>query len=329
MVLIHFDIFTFPILLRVSYYIGMCILVLALCRKNFLHTQKAKLLYAISIIIVIRSLLIINIYVLMENMPQYFKTMTYLQNYMQFGSVDSWIRSMNRQNYLGLLQSIWLFGAVSIAIYYLIKYMAFHKTLHRLKIKLDDPLIYAALEKQKEILHIKKAPKIYLVNGLGSPMLVGLYRPKIILPRLDYNKSELQYIFRHELIHFKRKDNIIKLLVTIATIIHWFQPLIYVLKKLCHDFCELSCDESVTCTLDHNEIQKYSLLLLKTVRHTNELALSPGVSYFNKNSTKYRIERMFTTVKNKDRTILMCIIISTLMLATMFYSSWMAFVTRL
>jgi len=329
MVLIHFDIFTFPILLRVSYYIGICILVLAFCKKNFLDTQKAKLLYAISIIIVVRSLLIINIYVLMENMPNYFKTITYFQNNMQFQGVDYWIRSMNRQNYLGILQLIWLFGAISTTTYYLIKYITFHRALHRLKIKLDNPLIDAVLKKQKQILHIKKAPKIYLVNGLGSPMLVGLYRPKIILPRLDYTKSELQYIFRHELIHFKRKDNIIKLLVTVATIIHWFQPLIYVLKKLCYDFCELSCDETVICTLDHNEIQKYSLLLLKTVRHTHELAVSPGVSYFNTNSTKYRIERMFTPVKNKDRTIPLCMIISTLMFASMVYSSWMAFVARL
>ena len=328
MVLIQYNIFAFTSLLIVSFYISLCILLLAFFRKKILTKQKAKLLYAISIIIAVRSLLVINIHILTEAMKRYITTITYVQNYMHTRGVGRVVRWMNRQNYLGLLQYIWILGMICITIYYLTKYIAFHKTLHRLKINLDDSRINEVLKKQKQLLQIHNTPKIYVVNGLGSPMLVGIYNPQIILPKTDYSIHELEYIFRHELIHFKRKDNLIKLLVTLVTIIHWFNPCIYVLRKLCNDVCELSCDESVIRTLNHNEKQKYSLLLLKTVRHTNKLASSMGISYLNTNTaplTKYRIERMFTPVKYKDRTIIMCMIICTLMIFTMFSSSWITF----
>jgi beta-lactamase regulating signal transducer with metallopeptidase domain len=61
---------------------------------------------------------------------------------------------------------------------------------------------------------------MFKVNGLSSPALIGFINHKIILPNKDYNQEEIKWILRHELIHLKRKDNLLKLLLMIASAIH-------------------------------------------------------------------------------------------------------------
>lgn len=47
------------------------------------------------------------------------------------------------------------------------------------------------------------------------------------------------------MIHLKRNDLWIKALVLVANALHWFNPLVYVLRKDIHMWSELSCDEEV------------------------------------------------------------------------------------
>ncbi|WP_219710564.1 M56 family metallopeptidase, partial [Clostridioides difficile] len=60
-----------------------------------------------------------------------------------------------------------------------------------------------------------------------------------------FKEKELKLIFRHELIHYKRKDNFLKLIMLIVNILYWFNPICYLLKKHFNEVCELSCDELV------------------------------------------------------------------------------------
>ncbi|WP_417282131.1 M56 family metallopeptidase, partial [Clostridioides difficile] len=46
-------------------------------------------------------------------------------------------------------------------------------------------------------------------------------------PPHDYKLEELDWIFRHELMHFKSKDLHLKYLVLFLKIVYWFNPFIY------------------------------------------------------------------------------------------------------
>ena len=52
-------------------------------------------------------------------------------------------------------------------------------------------------------------------------MAVGLFRTTVYLPHRRYTAQELEMIFRHELIHWRRKDLWYKLLLLAARSIHW------------------------------------------------------------------------------------------------------------
>lgn len=96
----------------------------------------------------------------------------------------------------------------------------------------------------------------------GTPMLVGLVRPRIILPDTEISTRQLEYILRHELTHLRRRDLIYKWFAVAATSFHWFNPLMPWLRKEISRCCELSCDEAVIGTLNEEQKQQYGETLL-------------------------------------------------------------------
>ncbi len=88
-------------------------------------------------------------------------------------------------------------------------------------------------------------------------MLIGFFRPRIILPTHELEDKELFYIFVHELIHYKQRDMFYKWLIQIVMCAHWFNPFIYLLEKEVNKSCELSCDEKVISVLDDTARHEY------------------------------------------------------------------------
>ena len=69
------------------------------------------------------------------------------------------------------------------------------------------------------------------VNPLvSSPLLIGFFRPCIVLPSLDISEKDFLYIILHELTHHKRRDMFYKWLVQITVCLHWFNPLVYLMS---------------------------------------------------------------------------------------------------
>lgn len=68
-------------------------------------------------------------------------------------------------------------------------------------------------------------------HAAGTPMLMGLLKAQIVLPRSDYSAEELRLILRHELFHFKRKDIFYQLITLIFVSLHWFNPAVHIMAK--------------------------------------------------------------------------------------------------
>lgn len=87
---------------------------------------------------------------------------------------------------------------------------------------------------------------IYRSDMLLSPVLVGIIRPKIILPEgLDPNSQEGRMVIAHENIHRKRLDNLWRVFAIIMACIHWFNPVVWLMIRMFFADMELSCDERV------------------------------------------------------------------------------------
>ena len=84
-------------------------------------------------------------------------------------------------------------------------------------------------------------------------MLTGIFNPAVLLPSVDEDAETLRMIFMHELTHYRQKDILVKFSGVLVNIVHWFNPLVYLLIKKINIFCEYSADEKVAGEME-NEI---------------------------------------------------------------------------
>ncbi len=135
--------------------------------------------------------------------------------------------------------------------------------------ELSDIKILNLLSDCEEKLNIKARVELSCNPLIASPMLIGFFRPRIILPIGELEDKELSYIFVHELTHYKQRDMFYKWLIQIAVCVHWFNPFIYLLEKEVNKSCELSCDEKVISVLDDTARREYGDTLISFLKSNN------------------------------------------------------------
>ena len=135
--------------------------------------------------------------------------------------------------------------------------------------EVSDIKILNLLSDCEEKLNIKTRVELSCNPLIASPMLIGFFRPRIILPVGEWEDKELSYIFVHELIHYKQRDMFYKWLIQIVVCAHWFNPFVYLLEKEVNKSCELSCDEKVISVLDDTARREYGDTLISFLKSNN------------------------------------------------------------
>jgi len=135
--------------------------------------------------------------------------------------------------------------------------------------EVSDIKILNLLSDCEEKLNIKTRVELSCNPLIASPMLIGFFRPRIILPVGELEDKELSYIFVHELTHYKQRDMFYKWLIQIIVCVHWFNPFVYLLEKEVNKSCELSCDEKVLSVLDDKAKREYGDTLISFLKSSN------------------------------------------------------------
>ena len=135
--------------------------------------------------------------------------------------------------------------------------------------EVSDIKILNLLSDCEEKLNIKTRVELSCNPLIASPMLIGFFRPRIILPAYELEDKELSYIFVHELTHYKQRDMFYKWLIQIVVCVHWFNPFVYLLEKEVNKSCELSCDEKVIAVLDDKGKREYGDTLISFLKLNN------------------------------------------------------------
>lgn len=181
---------------------------------------------------------------------------------------------------------IWLLGIGSMAVYSAVSYF-----------KLRHQLVGA----------VPLWKHIYLADGIGSPFVLGVLRPKIYLPSA-LAEEERGYIILHEQHHIRRCDHIVKLLAYFALCLHWFNPLVWAAFVLFSKDMEMSCDEAVVKKLGEHIRADYCSSLLSLATGRRRIAGMPLA--FGEGNTKERIKNMISWKKPKTWITVIAAVIS-------------------
>ncbi|NLM09317.1 MAG: M56 family metallopeptidase [Clostridiaceae bacterium] len=211
-----------------------------------------------------------------------------------------------------LMTAVWIAGIIIFLLYHGLKHYRFVKTVNRWSEKIKDEKILAIMKNIINELAISGQIGLYLCPYIGSPMMIGLFKPGILLPTQNYSEDEIHFILKHELIHYKRKDLWYKCLMLLATAIHWFNPVIYLMSKAINIQCELSCDAEVISGTDANTRQRYCETLIGILKNQSSLKTALSTNFYGgKKGMKNRISLILDTNKKKIGLIVFCIALIT------------------
>lgn len=161
-----------------------------------------------------------------------------------------------------LISNLWLGAAMLFLIRKATIYQSFVKYIKAGRKEVTDIGLLELLSQVGAELGVKRPVELYANSLISSPLLFGFFHPCIVLPETDLPETELRYIIRHELIHYRRGDMIYKWLVQAAICLHWFNPLVYRMEREISRACELACDEAVMRGLDAGARRAYGDTLL-------------------------------------------------------------------
>ena len=163
-----------------------------------------------------------------------------------------------------IFECIWITGAVCGIFHYIISYIRASRylVLYGKELTTISPyqeLVAQICEEQKRPNHFR----IIELPGLSTPMLFGIFSPKILLPeRLSLDNTQAYYILRHEMTHHFHHDLILKCLIKIITLIYWWNPFCILLNRQTGIILEMHVDDSVTRS-DSKETAEYMNCLIE------------------------------------------------------------------
>lgn len=229
-------------------------------------------------------------------------------------SASLWER-LRSINWLGLLGWVWLGGAVCSLAWQLVRHKRFTATLRRWREPCGNTLCLHTLSEIQEDLGIEHSPALYLCPGIPSPMLVGLRKPAIYLPDEALAADELALVLRHELIHYKRRDLLVRAALLLCRAVHWFNPIMLPLSRWLSYCQEASCDSCVTQNASQEERRFYSETIIRVIRRQVQARTQLCTSFYGgKEGMKKRIFSIMNTASRRTGVVLcICLLAATLL----------------
>lgn len=175
-----------------------------------------------------------------------------------------------------VLALVWLGGALVLLVWKATSCRSFSRYLRAGCRAVEDPALLDLLSRTGEELGVRRSVELYENPLAASPMLLGLFRPCVVLPSAAVAEADFRHTVLHELTHYRRRDLLYKWLVQLTVCLHWFNPLVWVMAREIDRACELACDEAVLQALAPEGRRAYGDTLLRALETGGGYHAVPG-----------------------------------------------------
>ena len=189
--------------------------------------------------------------------------------------------------------AVWISVGLLLAAWFLIRYVRWRRRF-REALPADCPGLDAWFQLRRRV-------QVRVTDQITAPLTYGLFRPVILLPRtMDFTDEEaLTCVLAHERAHIRRLDGLLKLALTAAVCLHWFNPAVWVLYVLGNRDMELRCDEAAVLALGEDSRERYALALIRLAENRNV----PLCGFAHRNGMEERIKAIMSI---KKKSLLAC-----------------------
>ena len=196
---------------------------------------------------------------------------------------------------------IWVGGACLVALLVAIRIVRFHRVLKG-TLPASQRLQSAASE-LADRMGLRRPPNVRVVDSAVAPLLwwdgrqATVVLPLGLVGALD--DQQIAMVLAHELAHLRRRDHWVRLLELVVSVLHWWNPLVWWVRRQLHAVEEQCCDAWVAW-LYPNCSHDYAESLLKAAEISPHRLSLPalGSPFLHTYALKERIEMV---LKNTSR----------------------------
>ena len=156
----------------------------------------------------------------------------------------------DRPVYESLIAAVWFAGAAFVTFAVLSRAWRMERLIRRSRFG-DDDIVQQVNELGRDM-GLRQLPNVRFVRAKISPLLWAFFRrPVLLLPIelwTNLNDDEKTAVLKHELAHFQRLDHWVRPVEALATITHWWCPILWWTKRELHRYEERCCDALAAST---------------------------------------------------------------------------------
>lgn len=304
-------------LLEVSVSVSIVVLILKICSGWMDKNVKLKWRYYLWLFLAVRLMIPLNLSVLPKNypginIPHEIVLPQSVPVTEEIIPIDEGFKGEKIPT-VGIMFCIWLAGMFIYYVQLIFTYQIYKRKVLKNAEKINDIRIIQSLTEIKSELVSERNISVMYCRSSYSPMIFGVRHPCLFIPKKKYTGEELYFILKHELIHFKRRDILYKLVLQVANGMHWFNPLVYMLVREADICTELFCDEEVVRGKSYEEKQKYTEIIMDSLEYWKRNSY-PFTTHFygSKKEIKKRFDNILSIQKKEGWGIFISFVVLTL-----------------
>lgn len=179
-------------------------------------------------------------------------------------SAAPWVASEPRMSWPGVLALLWTAGTVGMLSRVFLGQAAVWRLRRQARMQPGGP-VQEALMSARRAMNVSSSIDVGVLSGLHAPVIVGLFRPTILLPAGLARRLaplELRMLLMHELAHVRRHDNWWLLLQGLVAAPLFFHPVVWLCGHQMRQEAEQACDDLVLWTTGRPAEYAHSLTLV-------------------------------------------------------------------
>ncbi|MGO9112901.1 MAG: M56 family metallopeptidase [Thermoguttaceae bacterium] len=178
-----------------------------------------------------------------------------------------------------ILAFFWIIGVGWSMAHLLVAWQGARKLRKQSRVIDKMPLI-EQLAIQARRYGLRTSPRLLATEGDGSPMLIGIFRPAIVIPGGTLRRlspPELAMVLGHELAHIRRGDLLWNLAAAAVRALFFFHPMVWLSQRRLNLAQEVAADELAILRQHHDPVS-YGKLLVSVIGKIGPSRLIPTMS---------------------------------------------------
>lgn len=160
----------------------------------------------------------------------------------------------------------------------------------------ESGTLHAEIARIAGLLNMKTTPALSLSDETDGPFAIGTWHPTIVLPRglaEELQADQLTIVLAHELAHVRRRDLLVGWFETLVSIVWWFHPALWWLRRSLRQTREDCCDDLLLAR-ELAQPERYCETLIEAASRQHNRLAEPLVLGFvhREHPTARRIRRL-------------------------------------